>query len=194
MYFWKASFSGALAASMAAISSVACAQASLQDAPPHPFVTVYVQASDARFDAYLYVKKKVFLDNGPASSDEFFYIPRSNSKEREKELADWRRKFNLIVSAATLSENVQPKISHVKEEFSRANSAAECWTVDHRKERRITVTMIGSASETAIENEYTAVSREFFADAKNFTCKFAHEVAPSTPGGGSGSTSAVIGK
>jgi len=86
-----------------------------------------------RFDSYLYVKK-VIPSNNPDSSDDFFYIPRSNSKEREREFADWRRKFNLIVSAATLSESVQPKISHVKEEFSRANSAAECWTEDKNKE------------------------------------------------------------
>ena len=168
---------GVLVANFVATMSPAGAQAGSQ-ALAYP-LTVYVQASDARFDSYLYVKKNIAPNGRPDSSDEFFYIPRSNSKEREREQADWRRKFHLIVSAATLSESVQPKISHVMEEFSRATSAAECWTVDNNKQRRITITVIGSASETTIENEYKAASRDFFANPRNFTCKY--KVAPSTP-------------
>jgi hypothetical protein len=67
---------------------------------------------------------------------------------------------------------VLPKIAHVKEEFSRADHAAECWTLDHGNERRITITVIGSADEAAIENEYQAASRNYFADPRSFTCKY----------------------
>ncbi len=52
-----------------------------------------------------------------------------------------------------------------------ANLAAECWLVDHNKERRITITIIGSASKAAIDNEYRAASKDFFANPKNFTYK-----------------------
>jgi hypothetical protein len=177
----KPFFAAVLAADIAAVMSPAGAQTGPQDVPSHPPITVYVQASDARFDSYLYVKKNIFPNNEADSSDEFFYIAPSNSKERERELANWRRRFNLIVSAATLSESVQPKISHVKAEFSRANSAAECWTEDKNKERRITITMIGSASKTAMENEYRAVSKDFFASPENYICKYTYHVDPSTP-------------
>ena len=160
-----------------------CAEAQIvghgeSSAPPE---IVYVQVSDARFDSYLFLKKTISAGNKAVSADELFYIPRSNSGGREKELAEWRRRFNLIVSAATLSESVQSKISQIKEEFGRANRAAECWTVDHNKERRVTVTIIGSASKTAIEDEYRAASREFFANPNNFTCKYTYKVGPSTP-------------
>jgi hypothetical protein len=168
-----------LAAMIAAPMSSAGAQTDQQDAPSHPAITVYIQAADARFDSYLYVKKNLSPGSQSDRSDEFFYIPRGNSKEREKELANWRRQFNLIVSAATLSESVQPKITHVKEQFSRASSAAECWTVDNKRERRIT--MIGSASKTAIENEYRAASRDFLANPENFTCKYTYQTDPSEP-------------
>jgi hypothetical protein len=181
MEFWKTFFPGVVAANMAALICPAGAQTSYQDEPSHPALTVYVQASDARFDSYLYVKKQISSDNRVESTDELFFIPRSNSKEREREFADWRRKFNLIVSAATLSDSVQPIISHIKEEFRRANSAAECWSVDYKRERRITITLIGSASEAAIENEYRAASKDFLANPKNFTCKYAHQVEPSAP-------------
>jgi hypothetical protein len=179
MLFRKTFFAGVLAANIAAVFSPAGAQTNPQDEPSHSPITVYVQASDARFDSYLYVRKKISPNNEPGSPDEFFYIPRSNSKERERELADWRRKFNLVVSAATLSEGAQSKISHVKEEFSRANGAAECWAVDNNKQRRITITIIGSASEIAMENEYKAASRNFFANPKNFTCKYTYTVGSS---------------
>lgn len=175
------SFVGGLAAVVAALINPARGQTSLPGKSSPPAVTVYVQVSDARFNSYLQVQRSISATNETDGFDEFFYIPRGNSKEREKELADWRRKFNLIVSAATLSERVQPKISRVKDAFGRADSAAECWTVDNNKERRITVTIIGSASETAIEKEYQAASRDFLADPKNFTCKYAYKVGPSAP-------------
>jgi len=168
-------------ANIAASMSPVSAQTSRQGESLHPPITVYVQVSDARFDAYLHVKKTISANNESDSSDEFFYIPRSNSKEKEKESADWRRKFNLIVSAATLSESVRSKMSHVKEEFSRANRAAECWTVDNNKERRITITIIGSASATAIENELRVASSDFFANPQNFTCKYTYQIGSSTP-------------
>jgi hypothetical protein len=135
-------------------------------------LTVYVQVSDARFDSYLLVRKNTAVDEGNNTSDDFFYIPPPDSKEREREFADWRRKFRLIVSAATLSGGVQPKIARVKEEFSRADHASECWTVDHGNERRITITVIGSADEATIKNEYQAASRDFLADPRSFTCKY----------------------
>jgi hypothetical protein len=87
----------------------------------------------------------------------------------------------MIVSAATLSEGVQSRISRIKDDFGRADRAAECWTVDNNKERRITVTIIGSASGAAIEHEYQAVSRDFLANPKSFTCKYAYKVDPSAP-------------
>ena len=129
----------------------------------------------ARYGRY----HRPWRNDEPGSSDEFFYIPHANSKERERELADWRRKFNLVVSAAALSDAAQSKITHVKEEFSKANSAAECWAVDNNRQRRITITIIGSASETAMENEYKAASRDFFANPKNFTCKYTYKVGSS---------------
>jgi hypothetical protein len=177
----KAFIAEVLAANIAAVIGPASAQTIPQDEPSRSPVIVYVQASDARFESYLYLKKSLAPDHAPASSDEFFYIPLSNSKERERELANWRRKFNSIVSAATLSERVQPKISHVKDEFSRAISAAECWTVDNNRERRITITMIGSANKAAMENEYKAASRDFFANPANFTCKYTYKLDSSTP-------------
>jgi hypothetical protein len=167
----RKTFFGAVAA-IAAVIGPAGAQANPQGEPSHPLITVYVQASDARFDSYFYVKKNMSPNKRLESSDEFFFIPRSNSKEREKEFADWRRKFGLIVSAATLSESVQPKISHVKEEFGRATHAAECWAEDKNKERRITITIIGSADQNLIENEYKTASRDFFANPKNFMCTY----------------------
>jgi hypothetical protein len=135
-------------------------------------LSVYVQVSDARFDSYLLVRKNKPGIGEDDTSEEFFYIPPFDSKDRAREFADWRRKFHLIVSAAALSEGVQPKIAHVKDEFSLADRAAECWTVDHDKERRITITIIGSADEATIENEYQAASRDFFADPRSFTCKY----------------------
>src|SRR5438477_10488491 len=94
---------GALAAQIVAATSPAGAQTNPQDKPSHPAITVYVQAADARFDSYLYVKKTISANSELDSSDEFFFIPRATSKDREKELADWRRNFKLIVSAATLA-------------------------------------------------------------------------------------------
>jgi hypothetical protein len=87
-------------------------------------------------------------------------------------MADWRRQFRLIVSAATLADAVQPKISQIKEEFDKADSAAECLAVDKNRERRITITMIGSADAAEMEAELTAASREFLADPRNFTCRY----------------------
>jgi hypothetical protein len=169
------------AAALAALIRPAGAQTGNRgESPPAP-VTVYLQVSDARFDSYLYVKRTISGDNEAPSSDQFFYIPPSNSKGREKELAEWRRRFRLIVSAATLSERVQPKISQIKEEFSRADRAVECAMTDHEKERRITVTMIGSASDSAIAREYRAAGREFFADPRQFTCKYMYKLTPSIP-------------
>src|SRR5919205_3767036 len=116
---------GVLAANLAAITSTASAQITTA---PHPPITVYVQVSDARFDAYLYLKKNMNTD--PSSSEELFFIPPPNSKEREREIANWRRQLKSIVSAAIFSENVHLKISRVKEEFATADSASECWTED----------------------------------------------------------------
>jgi len=181
MHILRRLFTGIVTAHIATLISPAGAETSSQGESPHPSITVYLQVSDARFDSYLHVKKYVSANNETETSDEFFYIPRSNSKEREKELAAWRRKFNQIVSAATLSESVQPKISHVKEEFSSAIRAAECWMLDKNRERRITITIIGSASETAIENEYQAASRDFFANPKSFTCKYTYKGDLATP-------------
>jgi hypothetical protein len=165
-------------AGMAALIGRAGAQDIAPDAASHPAMTVYVQVSDARFDSYLLVKKTIFADKA-ISSDQFFYIPRPNSRGRERELAEWRRHFNLIVSAATLAESVQPKISQIKEEFRRANRAAECWTVDRNKERRITITLIGSADKMAIEREYRAASRDFLANPNSFACKYTYKLGPS---------------
>src|SRR5437763_3798174 len=105
----KTFIAGVLAANIAVVISPASAQTNYQDEPSHALMTVYVQASDARFDSYLYLKKKISRNDEPGSSDEFFYIPHANSKERERELADWRRKFNLVVSAAALSDAAQSK-------------------------------------------------------------------------------------
>ena len=170
-------FSAGLTAGMAAPID----RGGAENGPSHAATTVYVQVSDARFDSYLLVKRVVSAENKDVGSDEFFYIPRSNSRGREKELAEWRRRFNSIVSAATLSERVQPKISQIKEEFGRANRAAECWAVDHNKERRITITVIGSADKMAIEREYRETSREFLANPNGFTCKYTYKLGPSTP-------------
>jgi hypothetical protein len=163
---------GVLAANIAATVAPAGAQESVLHTPPSHPITVYVQASDARFDSYLYVKKLKSSGSASDGSDAFFYIPRSNSKAREREMADWRRQFRLIVSAATLADAVQPKISQIKEEFDKADSAAECWAVDKNRERRITITMIGSADAAEMEAELTAASREFLADPRNFTCRY----------------------
>jgi hypothetical protein len=173
--------SGILAANIAALIGPAGAQTSPPGESPHPATTVYVQVADARFDSYLFFKKEMPADNKADNSDELFYIPHFNSKEREKELADWRRRFNSIVSAATLSERVQRRMSQIREEFSRAESAAECWQVDHNRERRITITVVGSDSEAAIQNEYRAASRDFSAVANRFTCKYTHKVGLSAP-------------
>src|SRR5262245_469457 len=175
MHIPKTYFAGVLAASVAGVISLASGLTDAQDAPSPPPITVYVQVSDARFDSYLFLKKTLSPNREPQYSDEFFHIPSAFSKERERELANWRRRFNLIVSAATLSESVQAKASHVKEEFGRANAAAECWIVDRDRERRITVTMIGSASNAAMEREYRAASRDFFANPRNFTCKYRYD-------------------
>jgi hypothetical protein len=160
---------GVLAANLGVVTGPAGAQTNPISGPP---ITVYVQATDARFDAYLYVKKNISPDNKPSTSEEFFYIPPSISKERERELANWQRQFNSIVSAAIFSESVQSKISRIKEEFARADSASECWTVDYKRERRITITIIGSANETTMKNEYEAASRLFLSNPRNFTCKY----------------------
>jgi len=141
-------------------------------------MAIYIQAADARFDSYLYVKKDLSADNWAEGSDEFFYIPHPRSKEREREFAAWRRNFRLIVSAATLSERAQEIISQVKEEFSRSDTASECWSFDHNLERRITITVIGSASEALIKKEYEAVSRLFLTSPVNFTCKYAGQPTP----------------
>src|ERR1700757_308471 len=137
-------FFGAIvtAALAAPIGPPGAQTSSKAESPPAP-VTVYLQVSDARFDSYLYVKKTISGDNETAGTDQLFYIPPSNSKGREKELDERRGGVVLIVSAATLSERVQPKISQIKDEFSRADRAVECSMADHEKERRITVTMIG---------------------------------------------------
>jgi hypothetical protein len=177
----RTSIRAILTAGWAALIGPAGAESTVEDELSRPATTVYVQVSDARFDSYLLVKRVISAENKEVSSDGFFYIPRSNSRGREKELAEWRRRFNSIVSAATLSEGVQPKISQIKEEFGKANRAAECWTVDHNKERRITITVIGSADRTAIEREYRATSREFLANPNSFTCKYTYKVGPSTP-------------
>src|SRR6516165_5859180 len=87
-------FSGILAANIAALTNPAGAQTSPPGESPRPAMTVYVQVSDARFDSYLFFKKEMHADNKADNSDELFYIPYFNSKEREKELADWRRRFN----------------------------------------------------------------------------------------------------
>ena len=171
-------FGGILAANIAALIGPAGAQTSPPGEPSHPAMTVYVQVADARFDSYLFYKKETPAENKADSSDELFYIPHFNSKEREKELADWRRRFNSIVSAATLSERVQRRMSQIREEFSRAENAAECWQVDHNRERRITITVVGSDSEAAIQNEYRAASRDFSAVPNRFTCKYMHKVSP----------------
>jgi hypothetical protein len=173
-------FSGILAANIAALIGPAGAQTSPPGESPHPAMTVYVQVADARFDSYLFFKKEMPAEKAD-SSDELFYIPHFNSREREKELADWRRRFNSIVSAATLSERVQRRMSQIREEFSRAESAAECWQVDHNRERRITITVVGSDSEAAIQNEYRAASREFSAVPSRFTCKYTQKVGLSAP-------------
>jgi len=165
---------GVLAAILAAMTGPARSQNTGQDPLSHLRLTVYVQAADARFDSYLYVEKTISADHETNRADEFFFIPRATSRDREKEFANWRRQFNLIVSAATLSDRVQPKITHIKEEFSKAVAAAECWTVDRNRERRITITVIGSASEALVENEYKAASREFLANPRTFTCKYAY--------------------
>jgi hypothetical protein len=178
----KACLAAAVAAHVAALIGPAGAQTKAQGEPLHPPMIVYLQVSDARFDSYLYVKRTISTDHNPESADDFFYIPRATSKERERELANWRRKFRLIVSAATLSERVQQKIAQVKEEFERANIAVECATVDKSKERQITITVIGSSSETAAKHEYEVASREFFSDPKDFRCKYKHGPVPSTSG------------
>ena len=172
---------GMLTVCMAAPTTSAGAQAS-RDEPPHPAITVYVQVADARFDSYLLLRKAASTGDEADGSDELFYIPSPRSKERERESAGWRRRFNLIVSAATLSERVQSRISQIKEEYRRADRAAECWTVDNNRERRITVTIIGSASGAAIETEYQAVSRDFFANPRSFTCKYTYPMGTSRPG------------
>src|SRR5437667_11576435 len=93
---------GILTAAIGVQTSPAGAQTISQSESSRPAITVYVQVADARFDSYLHVERHLSANNEADSSDEFFYIPRANSKDREKEFADWRRKFNLIVSAATL--------------------------------------------------------------------------------------------
>jgi hypothetical protein len=174
-------FLGTAAASILGLISPAGAQTSA-DGESSPPLTVYVQVADARFDSYLLLKKNVSAEDKADSSDEFFYIPRFNSKEREKELAEWRRRFNSIVSAATLSERVQRRMLQIKEEFGKAESAAECWLLDHNRERRITITVVGSGSEAAIRNENQAASREFSAVPNRFTCKYMYKVSASAPG------------
>src|SRR5262249_51185470 len=138
---------------------------------------VYVQVPDARFDSYLYLRKVKSSDSTSDAADEFFFIPPSNSKARERELANWRRQFRLIVSAATLADNVQPKISQVRQDFEEAASAARVWAEDKNRERRITVTMIGSTDANAMEIEYTAASRDFSANPRNFPCRYKYGLA-----------------
>jgi len=169
---------GVLVANFVAAMSPAGAQAGSQDRALAYPLTVYVQASDARFDSYSYVKKNVFPDHASEDLDEFFYIPHPRSKEREREFSAWRRQFRVIISAATFSESAQEKIALVKKDFDRANSASECWSVDYDRERRITVTVIGSTSERFIRSEYEAVSRQFFVSPTNFSCKYAGGATP----------------
>jgi hypothetical protein len=167
----KKILAGVLAANLAVVTSPASGQTNQTSHPP---ITVYVQASDARFDAYLYVKKNISVDDKSGSSEEFFFIPPPYSKEREREIANWQRQFKSIVSAAIFSDNVQSKISRVREEFAGAETASECRTEDHNKERRITITIIGSADETIMKNEYEAASRLFISNPGNFTCKYTY--------------------
>jgi hypothetical protein len=63
-------------------------------------------------------------------------------------------------------------------EVDRATNASECWSVDYDRERRITVTVIGSTSERFIRGEYEAVSRQFFVSPTNFSCKYAGGATP----------------
>jgi hypothetical protein len=167
---------GVLVANFVATMSPAGAQAGSQ-ALAYP-LTVYVQASDARFDSYSYSKNNVFPDHASEDLEEFFYIPHPRSKEREREFSAWRRQFRVIISAATFAESAQEKIALVKKDFDRANSASECWSVDYDRERRITVTVIGSTSERFIRAEYEAVSRQFFVSSTNFSCKYAGGATP----------------
>ena len=160
------------------MAAPASAQTASQGAAaPYP-LTVYLQAADARFDSYLYAKRIAFSDRRSESIEDLFFIPHPRSTEREREFATWRRQFRFIVSAATFSEAVAAKISLVKAEFSRADNASECWSVDYDRERRITVTVIGSASESVIRKEYEAVSRLFLVSTTNFTCKYAGRPTP----------------
>jgi hypothetical protein len=162
---------GVLAANLAAVTSLASAQT---NPIPRPPITVYVQVSDARFDAYLYVKRTISFYDGPGSSEELFFVPSPRSKEREREIASWRRQLRSIVSAAIFSEVVHAKISRVRQEFSKAESASECWAEDYNRERRITITIIESADETVMKNEYEAAGRLFLSNPGNFTCKYTY--------------------
>ena len=169
---------GVLAGTFATAASPAGAQSGSQDRALAFPLTVYVQASDARFDSYSYAKKNVFADHASEDLEGFFYIPHPRSKEREREFSAWRRQFRVIISAATFAESAQEKIALVKKEFDRVNSASECWSVDYDRERRITVTVIGSTSERFIRSEYEAVSRQFFVSPTNFSCKYAGGATP----------------
>jgi hypothetical protein len=169
---------GVLVVNPVAATSPAGAQSGLQDRALTFPLTVYVQASDARFDSYSYVKKNVFPDHASEDLEEFFYIPHPRSREREREFSAWRRQFRVIISAATFAESAQEKITLVKKEFDRANRASECWSVDYDRERRITVTVLGSTSERFIRSEYEAVSRLFFVSPTNFSCKYAGGATP----------------
>jgi hypothetical protein len=140
--------------------------------------TVYVQVADARFDSYLYVKRNFSPNHDSGSLEEYFHIPHPRSKEREREFAAWRRQFRTIFSAATFSEDAQAKISYVSEEFRRATSAAECWSLDYNRERRVTVTVIGSSSENIIKGEIDTVSKVYLVDPMNFACKYSYPRMP----------------
>lgn len=169
---------GVLVGTFVAAMGPAGAQSGSQDRGLTFPLTVYVQASDARFDSYSYAKKNVFPDHASEDLEEFFYIPHPRSTEREREFSAWRRQFRVIISAATFAESAQEKIALVKKEFERADSASECWSVDFDRERRITVTVIGSTSERFIRREYEAVSRQFFVSPTNFSCKYAGGATP----------------
>jgi hypothetical protein len=146
-------------------------------ATPYP-LTVFVQAADARFDSYFYAKKIVFSDRRSESIEDFFFIPHPRSVEREREFAAWRRQFRFILSAATFSDSVKAKIALVKDEFGRAEDASECWSIDYSRERRITVTVIGSASASVIRKEYEDISRLFLVSPTNFACKYTGRPTP----------------
>jgi len=73
---------GVLVANFVATMSPAGAQAGSQ-ALAYP-LTVYVQASDARFDSYSYSKNNVFPDHASEDLEEFFLYSASEIKGKRK--------------------------------------------------------------------------------------------------------------